>query len=54
MQDAELSSTYIGINLRTFRTMVNIAIRKGFVKGNTEKCSKTLAITRWKVERIYL
>ena len=34
MQKAKLSTTYIGINLRTFRTMVNRAIRKGYVKGN--------------------
>ena len=40
MQGAELSSTYIGINLRTFRTMVNRAIRKGYVKGNTEEMFK--------------
>ena len=40
MQDAELSSTYIGINLRTFRTMVNRAIRKGYVKDNTEEMFK--------------
>ena len=40
MQDAKLSSTYIGINLRTFRTMVNRAIRKGYVKGNTEEMFK--------------
>ena len=40
MQDAELSSTYIGINLRTFRTMVNRAIRKGYVKGNTKEMFK--------------
>ncbi len=40
MQDDELSTTYIGINLRTFRTIVNIAIRKGHVKGNTEEMFK--------------
>ena len=40
MQDAELSTTYIGINLRTFRTIVNIAIRRGHVKGNTEEMFK--------------
>ena len=40
MQEAELSTTYIGINLRTFRTIVNIAIRKGYIKGNTEEMFK--------------
>ena len=40
MQKDKLSTTYIGINLRTFRTMVNRAIRKGYVKGNTEEMFK--------------
>ena len=40
MQEDELSTTYVGINLRTFRTIVNIAIRKGYVKGNTEEMFK--------------
>jgi hypothetical protein len=40
MQDDKKSTSYIGINLRTFRTMVNIAIKKGYVKGNTEEMFK--------------
>lgn len=40
MKKAELSSTYIGIVLRTFRTIVNLAISKGLIKGNTKDMFK--------------
>ena len=40
MKKAELSTTYIGIVLRTFRTIVNIAINKGLIKGNTKDMFK--------------
>lgn len=40
MKKEELSITYIGIVLRTFRTIVNIAISKGLIKGNTKDMFK--------------
>ena len=36
MKDDELSVTYIGIVLRTFRTIVNIAINRNLINGNTK------------------
>ena len=40
MNKDRLSITYIGIVLRSFRTIVNIAISKGLVKGNTKEMFK--------------
>ena len=40
MKKAELSTTYTGIVLRSFRTIVNIAISKGFIKGTTKEMFK--------------
>lgn len=36
MKKAGLSSTSIGIGLRTFRTIVNICITRGLIKGDTK------------------
>ena len=35
LEDEEKSSSYIGLLMRTFRTIVNIAIDRGLIKGNT-------------------
>lgn len=40
MKDDELSVTYIGIVLRTFRTIVNIAINRNLINGNTKDMFK--------------
>lgn len=40
MKKAGLSTTYTGIVLRSFRTIVNIAINKGFIKGTTKEMFK--------------
>ena len=40
MKDDELSVTYIGIVLRTFRTIVNIAIHRNLINGNTKDMFK--------------
>lgn len=40
MKKEGLSVTYIGIVLRTFRTIVNIAINRGLIKGNTKEMFK--------------
>lgn len=40
MKKNELSTTSIGISLRTFRTIVNICIDNGLVKGNTKDMFK--------------
>ena len=40
MKDDELSVTYIGIVLRTFRTIVNIAINRNLINGNTKDIFK--------------
>lgn len=40
MKKDQLSSTYIGIVLRTFRTIVNIAITRGLINGNTKEMFK--------------
>lgn len=42
-----LSVTSIGISLRTFRTIVNICIDRGLIKGNTKEMFKTRDITRY-------
>ena len=40
MKKDELSVTYIGIVLRTFRTIVNIAINRNLINGNTKDMFK--------------
>lgn len=40
MKKEGLSVTYIGIVLRTFRTIVNIAINRGLIKGSTKEMFK--------------
>lgn len=40
MKDDELSVTYIGIVLRTFRTIVNIAISRNLINGSTKDMFK--------------
>ena len=40
MKDDELSVTFIGIVLRTFRTIVNIAINRNLINGNTKDMFK--------------
>ena len=40
LEDEEKSSSYIGLLMRTFRTIVNIAIDRGLIKGNTKEMFK--------------
>ena len=40
MRQNDLSTTSIGISLRTFRTIVNICIDHGLIKGNTKEMFK--------------
>ena len=40
MKKNELSTTSIGISLRTFRTIVNICIDRGLIKGSTKEMFK--------------
>ncbi len=40
MRKDELSVTYIGIVLRTFRTIINIAINRNLINGNTKEMFK--------------
>ena len=40
MKKDQLSTTYIGIVLRAFRTIVNICISRGLVRGNTKEMFK--------------
>lgn len=44
----DVGITYIGINLRTFRTIVNMAIERGLIKGTTKEMFKNSGYNKMK------
>jgi len=54
LEDEELTSSYIDLLMRTFRTIVNIAIDRGLIKGNTKEMFKNTGYNLMESRKVIL